>query len=502
MKLRSIRFKVTILFTVILGIILSLYGGILYYSLYKSLYDELDRELERKAYFVASSMHSYIDVLHKDDHSLLFIARRTITLKGEYPGGQVDMSAEQKRKIVDLERKWKQLYDKLDLNEDFINFVKMTGKSLVKSQNVPSELRNILIKKMKGRENFPRSFLTFTFKKRNLRLIQVPFKYNGENNYLIQIASSQKPIVELLAQRQYVFMISIPIILILTSFIGSFFFKRILMPVAEVTETAKEITHENLKRRLKFSYKDEEMHVLVEAFNDMISRLDQAFQHISEFSSQVAHELKTPIAIIRGECEIALRKVRSQEEYIRALQVNLDEAQRMLKTIDDLLLLAKLDYRPEIFTFEEINVADFFYEIHEQSKILSSSKEIEVQLKMPIDNKRIRGDVIHLRRLFFNIIYNAIKFTPPKGKINIEILSHKESLHVAIEDSGPGIPSEYLHRVFDKFFHNTLGENDLESGSGLGLSIAQAIARIHGGSIFAQNSSHGGAVFTVTLPFL
>ncbi len=497
MRFRSVKFKVTILFVLILGIILSLYSGVLYYSLYKTLYNELDHELEYKAKVMSSSLQAYMSILNEDENSLLFAARRIITLKGEYPGDQVSLGPEQKRRIVEIEKKWLQVYDKLDLSEDYVHFVTIKGRSLVKSKNVSPDLRNILLKKLKQVRN---RFSKFKFQKRNLRLLQVPFVFDNEKEYVIQIASSQKPIVALLEKSQFVFMTSIPLILVLTSFVGRFLSGRILFPVAEVTETAKNITHENLSGRLKHAYRDEEMRVLVEAFNDMIARLEESFQHISEFSSQVAHELKTPIAIIRGECEIALRKTRNPEEYRRALRVNLEEAKRMLKTIDDLLLLAKLDYRPEIFTFEEFSVADFFNEIYEQSRILSAEKKIQVALTLPKVHLRIRGDKVHLRRLFFNIIHNAIKFTPPQGRISITVIRQKDSIDIEIKDSGPGISREYISRVFDKFFHKPPCENEPATGSGLGLSIALAIAKIHKGTISVQSQAGHGATFSVSLP--
>ena len=148
-------------------------------------------------------------------------------------------------------------------------------------------------------------------------------------------------------------------------FFGRVFASRILRPIVEITKTAKKITHEDLHSRVEAKHVDEEMKYLVDAFNDMISRLEQSFRYIAEFSSHVAHDLKTPLAIIRGESDIALRKDRTPEEYKRAIMVVLGESERMLRVIEDLLLLTRLDYRPEIFKFERINLAEFLWEISE-----------------------------------------------------------------------------------------------------------------------------------------
>ena len=155
---------------------------------------------------------------------------------------------------------------------------------------------------------------------------------------------------------------------------------------------------------------------------------------------------------MRGEVELALRKDRSKEEYKRALQVSLEETKRLLKTVEDLLLLAKLDYRPEIFKFEQFNILDFIKELFEQTQILASEKKIKVHLTLPEYPIDFYGDKLHLRRLFYNIIHNAIKFTSENGKININVSSQNKNIIVAISDTGAGISVEDRLKVFDRFF--------------------------------------------------
>ncbi len=151
----------------------------------------------------------------------------------------------------------------------------------------------------------------------------------------------------------------IPITLLFGYFIGRVIVVRILRPIKEITDTANNITHEDLSLRVKTENVDEELRSLIQAFNDMVSRLGESFEYITDSSSYIAHELKTPIAIIRGESEFALKKERDKEEYKRVISVSLEETKRMLKIIEDLLLLTKMNYQPDVLKFEQIELTQF-----------------------------------------------------------------------------------------------------------------------------------------------
>jgi heavy metal sensor kinase len=282
--------------------------------------------------------------------------------------------------------------------------------------------------------------------------------------------------------------------------LGRVIASRILKPVIEITRTAENITHENLSERVKPKHIDHEMRYLVGAFNDMIGRLEESFKYISEFSSHVAHELKTPLAIIKGESELALRKNRDAEDYKRAIKINLEETERMLKVVNDLLLLTRLDYRHDVFKFEQIDFIKFLAEIYEQSEILASVKKIKINTHFPNGTIYVNGDKLHLRRLFFNILDNAIKFTPEKGRIDMSIFTEDKIVMVSVSDTGIGISDEDLPQIFNRFFRGDTEGKSKESGSGLGLSIALSIAKIHNGNISVKSNPTEGTTFSVALP--
>ena len=276
--------------------------------------------------------------------------------------------------------------------------------------------------------------------------------------------------------------------------------KRILFPIKEITDTANHITHEDLNFRVKLENADEELRSLIEAFNGMISRLGESFEYITDSSSYIAHELKTPIAIIRGESEFALKKDRDKEEYKRVISVSLEETKRMLKIIEDLLLLTRMNYQPEVLKFERTDLTQFIGIIYEQAKVLASKKNIKVDTEIPEETGFVDGDELHLRRLFFNLIDNAIKFTPPGGTIKICLKYGERKAEISIMDSGIGIDESDVPKLFDKFFRIEGKIKDSSPSSGLGLSIAQSIAQLHQGDISVVSRAGQGSVFTVALP--
>ncbi len=307
--------------------------------------------------------------------------------------------------------------------------------------------------------------------------------------------------LDLLQVNKLIFILApIPLTLLFGYIIGQMIVGKILKPIKEITDTANNITHEDLSLRVKADNVDEELRCLIEAFNGMVSRLGESFEYITDSSSYIAHELKTPIAIIRGESEFALKKEREKDEYKRVIDVNLQEAKRMLKIIEDLLLLTKMNYQPDVLKLEQIDLTQFIKIIYEQAKILASKKNIMVNIDIPEGAGVVNADELHLRRLFFNLIDNAIKFTPANGNIRISLKYEKQKAAVSIADTGIGIGKENLPKLFDKFFRIEGKVKDSSPSSGLGLSIAQSIVKLHKGEIAITSELGKGSIFTVLLP--
>ncbi len=488
MKLNSIRFKATVLYSSILAVILTLFGTIIYVSISHVLYSDLDYKLQLKAQEIEAILQAYeqVDSLESQPVTYILDALR----KNE--AGVVST-----REVID--DLWRKEFKLLNLKNDYIDIENINRITLFCSANFKGKIIPLFKQSpFSLTRTLCNNMISDTTK---LRVINYPTAYHNAR-LVIKVATPLGSVLNELSKILVFIILAAVGLLILTSFIGSFFARSILRPVMSVSSLADKITHKGLKLRIQEMQKDVEMKHLVSSFNAMISRLERSFAHINEFSSHVAHELKTPLAIVKGEMELALARERSSEEYKKVFQDSLEEIDRIIKIIRDLLFLAKLDYRSEIFKFEDFDIVKFINEIYEHSKVLSSSKNIEVKLEAPDKRVLINGDRTHLRRLFFNLLSNAVRFTPEKGKIFISVGLVPPNVCIDIRDTGEGISQENLSRIFEKFFRTHKEERTPESGTGLGLNIALSIARIHNGSIKVKSVLGQGTTFTVILPLV
>lgn len=484
MTFNSIRFKTSILYTSILCIILVIFSGILFFTTRHILYRDVDGRLMIKANEIVNILKSYGEI--KGDEAR--------------PGNMIQQMLgikSQARSIINS--LWRSDIQALDLKKDYFAVLNNHGKILIRSDNYNSRIAALF------KKEFPLSLTKATYGEITnshymLRTINLPFYYGMRDILVIQVGTPLKSVVRILDELLYFIGASILFILGLTSFLGSFFAKKTLKPVMNAIQIADDISHTDLNMRIPPMEADDEMQHLIHSFNAMIGRLEKSFEHINEFSSHVAHELKTPLAIIKGEIELALNESRDPDEYKRVLEVTLEETDRLVRIIKDLLLLAKLDYRPEVFNFENLDLVEFFKEIYEPCRILTIEKEITLSMRLPPSPAFIKGDAVHLRRLFLNLINNAIKYTPQDGKIDVSLTVVEQRVQVAIADNGIGISEEDLARIFNKFFRVHNDELSTESSSGLGLTIAQSIARAHRGTIDVRSRNGEGSTFTVSLP--
>lgn len=498
MKFNSIKFKVGNLFTIILGVILILYSGFLHLSLSQYLINDLQEELSGKVNELGNIIADELAASKRDD--VYAVIERIFSF--QYPPKSSIAAAKKKRTVgepLSDEEKWFVRFDRLDLSQDLVAFFEPDGKLIFRPPNISADDFNKFI------AGLDISLQEDTFKevainKTEYRQIQAAISLPNGRHVFVLVAASEKPILDLLRHRQKLFMVSIPIVLFMTASLGRLLANRILRPVNSIVLTARQITSRDLSKRLGKKNVDEEMQELVDSLNDMIARLEDSFKHIEQFSSQVAHELKTPLAILRGETEVALRTDKSVADYKAVLKENMDEIEKIIRIVEDLLLLAKLDYRPAFLNFERFDFEEFFTPIFDKTKLLAEEKDITISCVMPQEAVVLNGDPLHLRRLFFNIIHNAIKFTPPGGKVSLAAMAGHDHLRISIADEGPGIPEEYLPCLFTRFFQVPNREQDSQKGSGLGLSIAQSVAKAHQGVIEVQSCLNKGSVFTVSLP--
>ncbi len=488
MRFNSIRFELSILHTVILGIILAVFSAILY-IISNISFGQMDKELKTKVQAVDTTINFYMNILGDEPQALNKAVQKTISMKSE------GYFSSKLKKVSDG---WVKQSQSLNVHSDYINFFSSDKKVIISSQNLTPVLRNLFIEENFFPKTIKERFKNINYNNKTIRIITYRFDSNLPNEYFIQIGVSQDPLLQQLRNWLYAIILSLPLFLFLINYLDRKQASRIMDPVNEITHMANNITHHDLSVRIKPKHFDKEMGSLIESFNDMISRLEKSFKHIEEFSHHVAHELKTPLTIIKGEAELLLRKERSKHEYQQALRIVLEESERVLKIIEDLLLLTKLDYQPEVFKFEQFDFIEFLNELCEQARMLAVQKGVGITVSTQTARAplTIRADKVHLRRLFFNILDNAIRLTPEGKLISIKVDTEDQKVITSIIDQGPGITPENLEKIFDKFFHT--GNNSL--GNGLGLSIAGTIAKIHSGSIQVESQINQGATFKIILP--
>lgn len=334
-----------------------------------------------------------------------------------------------------------------------------------------------------------------------LRMVTIPIVENKENKKvtsIVQVGSSLEDFDETMKKLLIIMIISIPTSISVTIVSGYFLAKKSLRPVDQIRKAAVKITLSNLGEKIDIGGRRDELGRLAQTFNEMISRLRDAFMRINQFSIDVSHELKTPLTILKGETEVALRKERDNEGYKRTLKSNLEEIDRMTEIIDDLLLLSKADMKELKLNIEDVSLRDLVADVCVNMKIFADNKGIDLAVK-ELEDVKVKGDELKLRRMLLNIVENGIKYTPPGGKVEISSFLNNGYVQIDVKDNGAGIPEDDIKFVFDRFYRGDKSRKR-ESGSGLGLSISKWIAEVHKGAIEVNSRPAEGSLFSIKLP--
>jgi heavy metal sensor kinase len=297
---------------------------------------------------------------------------------------------------------------------------------------------------------------------------------------------------------------------------GQFLAHKALKPVDDITQAARMITSQNLNQRIVPPKVKDEISRLIETFNGMISRLDQSFRQIKQFSSDASHELKTPLTILKGEVEVMLRKERTQQEYQQTLKSNLEEINRMSQIVEDLLLLSRADTGQIELNKGDINLTEMLSEVVAQMDMLARSKGLDLSASNNHHDIHIFGDALRIREMLINLIENGIKYTEEGGSVCISLQKEfphaagdpsdrlekeRESLiKIVVSDTGIGISKEDQERIFNRFFRVDKARSREQGGSGLGLSICKWIVEAHQGMIEVESELGKGSSFIVKLP--
>lgn len=283
---------------------------------------------------------------------------------------------------------------------------------------------------------------------------------------------------------------------LLTGLLGWLAARRGLAPLHNITSRASDITANSLDQRIESDEIPIELAEVVNTLNNMLGRLKESFDRLSDFSSDIAHELRTPVSNLLTQTQVTLSKARSIDEYQDVLASNAEELERLSRTIADMLFLAKADNRQLMPTQETVDLEAEISSMLEFYEPLIEEKQLHLTLH---GHAEVVGDRLMLRRAVGNLLSNAIRHTPEDGYINIALEIEQEEVCIRIENSGETIPSEHLPRLFDRFYRVDASRQRAGEGSGLGLAITKSIALAHNGRV-SVSSTDGVTSFSLGLP--
>jgi heavy metal sensor kinase len=315
----------------------------------------------------------------------------------------------------------------------------------------------------------------------------------------IQAAQSLGPVNDTLKELRVQLFLGIPLILLFAGLGGYFLANRALRPIQQITQTAQEITAQDLSRRLAYRGTRDEIGSLAMTFDQMLGRLQSSFERERRFTGDAAHELRTPLTVLKGQIEVALNRRRSPATYEKVLQELSAQVERLIRLSSGLLFLSRSDQQQISFEPVDFDLREWLEILVEQLEPLAREKGLKISTDIPPDLSAY-GDSDHLIRLFLNILENTLKYTPEGGQITITAWKASDQLQVNIHNTGPGISQEHLPHLFERFYRVEAHRSSQTGGSGLGLAIAREIVRLHRGEIDVQSEPSQGVTVTVHLP--
>lgn len=378
--------------------------------------------------------------------------------------------------------------------------VNMSGKLPLDSENIRASLPVTPLAVMRAEKGLE-TFETFEVKSGPpLRQVTLPVFRNGRfSGELIQVGTPMEAYLSTLSSVRKMILGSLLLGLCISIVFGYLLIKSAFRPVARITNAASKLGANELAMRLKLPPANDELRVLTRTINEMLDRLEDAFSRLRRFAGDVSHELRTPLAVLKGEVELALRRERNQEEYKEALRTIGRESSNMSQIVEDLLLLARAQGNSIALKWEDADIERFLH-------------DIEISVRPNFQQKGVMLDIYHygvshvrMSPSYFglavkNLLLNACKHSEAGAKVEFKFHTFEQHHEFVIRDYGEGIPAEALPYIFDAFYRADTARNRAAGGAGIGLSLAQALVKLHGGQITVQSAANEGSTFIIRIP--
>jgi heavy metal sensor kinase len=437
MRKRSIRFRLTVWYTLVLTAGLSLFGSLAWLSLRHRLMDEVDRDLEGRA--------SRFEAYFRNEAALA---------TGNH-----------------LRNELREFSEALPPSS-YIYLHGANGFVFSYPEEAPATGRGY-------------------------RMLSGQFAVDGEH-FDLEVGTRATEVRHTLDLLQLLLWSLIPVVIAIASLGGAWVSGRALKPVHDITASALTISIENLSERLPVPESGDEIARLTEVLNGMLARLESAVKTLSQFVADASHELRTPLAVIRTSTELALRRVRTPESYRDSLQSVAAETERMTKLVEDLLVLARSDTGTSEMPLAPVDLREALREVCEEMRGLSDVRGVRLKVSLGDAAAFVSGNRAALHRLFVVLLDNALKYSRPDGDVAVTMDTVGARISVAIEDRGMGISAEDLPHIFKRFYRADQARTG--GGYGLGLSLAESIARAHGATIEVRSVEGSGSTFRVMFP--
>ncbi len=433
---RSIRFRLTLWYAAILFVALGVFSGLLWFSLRARLTAEVTRELTERA----------------EHFQNFFLA--------ELSGGAKE----------GVEDELQEFCQALPAG----SYVKLTGRTGFSFHYPVSETST------------PRDSIRIE------RLFDTP-----TGSFAVEMSTPASEIAHTMDLLRMLLLGLTPAVIVIACIGGMWLSRRALRPVEEMTRAAHAISIENLTERLPATATGDELARLTDVLNSMLGRIETAVRTLSQFAADASHELRTPLAVIQTTSELALRRDRSPESYRESLKAVVSESERMTRLIEDLLILARTGTTALEMPAVALDAGALLAGVCDEMRTLTTQRAVRIDCNVAREQFVILGNQAALHRLFLALMDNAVKFSPDAAVVRVEAEMGNDGLAISVQDHGRGISGVDLPHIFERFYRAAHGG---EAGYGLGLSLADMIARAHGAAIDVQSSPGQGSTFRVTFP--
>lgn len=317
----------------------------------------------------------------------------------------------------------------------------------------------------------------------------------------LQTAESLDPLNKASTNLLTLILLSFPLVLMVAALGGLFLADQALQPIDRIIRTAQAISAKDFTQRIAHTGPYDEVGRLATTIDRMLDRLQAAFDREHQFTADASHELRTPLTVIKGQLEVSLSRPRTASDYENTLKNVLSEADRLIRLTNGLLFLSRLEQSRVCLSLQTVDLSNLLFTLVEQMQPLADAKEIHLDHQI-LPDLFIQGNPDYLINLVINLLDNAIKYTPNGSNVTLEALQDPQQVLVMVKDTGPGIDSQHLPHLFERFYRVEEARSRSTGGVGLGLAIAYEIARFHHGNLKVESEINRGTTFILTLPLV